>query len=92
MSDPAEMVCGIEAALSCNPDIPVVATYAFQKTANAGRRNNWMAALSVLRRQIRWLPPPNTRCGSSWMNDHFPDCSRNCPGVMPLTSRKTRVK
>jgi 5-methyltetrahydrofolate--homocysteine methyltransferase len=34
MSDPAEMACGIEAALSCNPDIPVVATYAFQKTAN----------------------------------------------------------
>jgi 5-methyltetrahydrofolate--homocysteine methyltransferase len=33
MSDPAEMVCGIEAALSCNPEIPVVATYAFQKTA-----------------------------------------------------------
>jgi 5-methyltetrahydrofolate--homocysteine methyltransferase len=34
MSDPAEMVCGIEAALACNPGIPVVATYAFQKTAN----------------------------------------------------------
>ena len=34
MSDPAEMVCGIEAALSCDPDIPVIGTYAFQKTAN----------------------------------------------------------
>lgn len=34
MSDPAEMVLGIEAALSCNPEIPVVATYAFQKTAS----------------------------------------------------------
>ncbi len=33
MSDPAEMVLGIEAALSCNPEIPVIATYAFQKTA-----------------------------------------------------------
>ena len=33
MSDPAEMLLGIEAALSCNPDVPVVATYAFQKTA-----------------------------------------------------------
>jgi 5-methyltetrahydrofolate--homocysteine methyltransferase len=33
MSDPAEMVLGIEAALSCDPEVPVVATYAFQKTA-----------------------------------------------------------
>jgi 5-methyltetrahydrofolate--homocysteine methyltransferase len=38
MSDPAEMVCGIEAALSCDPDVPVVATYAFQKTADGGFR------------------------------------------------------
>ena len=34
MSDPAEMICGIQAALACDPDVPVVATYAFQKTAN----------------------------------------------------------
>lgn len=34
MSDPAEIVLGIEAALSCDPDIPVIATYAFQKTAS----------------------------------------------------------
>jgi 5-methyltetrahydrofolate--homocysteine methyltransferase len=33
MSDPAEMVLGIEAALACDPEIPVIATYAFQKTA-----------------------------------------------------------
>jgi 5-methyltetrahydrofolate--homocysteine methyltransferase len=33
MSDPAEMVLGIEAALACDPAIPVIATYAFQKTA-----------------------------------------------------------
>lgn len=33
MSDPAEMVLGIEAALSCDPEVPVIATYAFQKTA-----------------------------------------------------------
>lgn len=32
MSDPAEMICGIEAALSCNPEVPVIGTYAFQKT------------------------------------------------------------
>ena len=38
MSDPAEMICGIEAALACNPDIPVVATYSFLKTANGGFR------------------------------------------------------
>ena len=33
MSDPAEMVLGIEAALACDPEIPVIASYAFQKTA-----------------------------------------------------------
>ncbi|MDD5260374.1 MAG: homocysteine S-methyltransferase family protein [Methylacidiphilales bacterium] len=33
MSDPAEAVVGVEAAKSCNPDVPVVVTYAFQKTA-----------------------------------------------------------
>jgi 5-methyltetrahydrofolate--homocysteine methyltransferase len=32
MSDPAEMELGIEAALSCDPEVPVIATYAFQKT------------------------------------------------------------
>jgi 5-methyltetrahydrofolate--homocysteine methyltransferase len=32
MSDPAEAVVGVEAAKSCNPDVPVIVTYAFQKT------------------------------------------------------------
>lgn len=33
MSDPGEMVLGIEASLACDPTVPVIATYAFQKTA-----------------------------------------------------------
>jgi len=33
MSDPAEAVVGVEAAKSCNTSIPVIVTYAFQKTA-----------------------------------------------------------
>jgi 5-methyltetrahydrofolate--homocysteine methyltransferase len=33
MSDPAEMVLGIEAALACDPEVPVIVTYAFLKTA-----------------------------------------------------------
>jgi len=33
MSDPAEAVVGIEAAKACAADVPVIATYAFQKTA-----------------------------------------------------------
>jgi methionine synthase I (cobalamin-dependent) len=33
MSDPAEAVVGIEAAKACAPTVPVIATYAFQKTA-----------------------------------------------------------
>ena len=38
MSDPEEMVVGIEAALACDPNVPVLATYAFQKTADGGFR------------------------------------------------------
>jgi 5-methyltetrahydrofolate--homocysteine methyltransferase len=33
MSDPAEAVVGVEAAKACAADVPVVVTYAFQKTA-----------------------------------------------------------
>ncbi len=33
MSDPAEAVVGIEAAKACAADVPVIVTYAFQKTA-----------------------------------------------------------
>lgn len=33
MSDPAEAIVGVEAARSCCPDVPVIVTYAFQKTA-----------------------------------------------------------
>jgi len=33
MSDPAEAVVGIEAAKACSTTVPVIATYAFQKTA-----------------------------------------------------------
>lgn len=33
MSDPAEAVVGIEAAKLCSASVPVIATYAFQKTA-----------------------------------------------------------
>jgi 5-methyltetrahydrofolate--homocysteine methyltransferase len=33
MSDPAEAVVGIEAAKACSANVPVIATYAFQKTA-----------------------------------------------------------
>lgn len=34
MSDPAEAVVGIEAAKASNPSVPVIVTYAFQKTAS----------------------------------------------------------
>jgi len=32
MSDPAEAIVGVEAARLCSPDVPVIVTYAFQKT------------------------------------------------------------
>ena len=33
MSDPAEAVVGVEAAKACAAEVPVIVTYAFQKTA-----------------------------------------------------------
>lgn len=33
MSDPAEAVVGVEAAKACSPEVPVIVTYAFQKTS-----------------------------------------------------------
>jgi len=33
MSDPAEAVVGVEASRACAPEIPVIVTYAFQRTA-----------------------------------------------------------
>jgi 5-methyltetrahydrofolate--homocysteine methyltransferase len=38
MSDPVEMLVGIRASLECDPKIPVIATYAFQKTSAGGFR------------------------------------------------------
>ena len=34
MSDPSEAIVGVQAAKACNASIPVIATYAFQKTAS----------------------------------------------------------
>jgi 5-methyltetrahydrofolate--homocysteine methyltransferase len=38
MSDPAEAVIGIEAAKACDANVPVIVTYAFQKTASGSFR------------------------------------------------------
>ncbi|MFO1477454.1 MAG: homocysteine S-methyltransferase family protein [Verrucomicrobiota bacterium] len=47
MSDPAEAALGVEAAKSCRPDIPVIATYAFQKTAGGAFRTMTGAAVEI---------------------------------------------
>ena len=38
MTDPGEAAVGVEAAKLCNPEIPAVVTYAFQKTADGSFR------------------------------------------------------
>ena len=38
MSDPAEAVAGVEAAKVCDPEIPVIVTYAFLKTPSGDFR------------------------------------------------------
>lgn len=46
MSDPAEMVLGIEAALACDPKVPAIATYAFQKTTTGEFRTMMGSAVA----------------------------------------------
>jgi 5-methyltetrahydrofolate--homocysteine methyltransferase len=47
MSDPAEAVVGIEAAKASAPAIPVIVTYAFQKTANGQFRTMMGASVTA---------------------------------------------
>ncbi len=52
MSDPGEMACGIEAAHSCDPDIPIIATYAFQKTPGGFRTMMGTSVEEAIRRAL----------------------------------------
>jgi 5-methyltetrahydrofolate--homocysteine methyltransferase len=73
MSDPAEAVVGIEAAKSCSPDVPVIATYAFQKTAPGGFRTmmGTSAAEAVRRATGAGAEIVGANCGTGLSLDDY---------------------
>ena len=52
MSDPAEAVVGVEAAKACGKNIPVIVTYAFQKTGHEFRTMMGVTAAEAVRRAV----------------------------------------
>jgi 5-methyltetrahydrofolate--homocysteine methyltransferase len=73
MSDPAEAIVGVEAAKSCAPNLPVIVTYAFQKTA-PGQFRTMMgteAAEAVKRATGAGAEIVGTNCGTSLGFDDY---------------------
>ncbi|HEX9048206.1 MAG TPA: homocysteine S-methyltransferase family protein [Verrucomicrobiae bacterium] len=52
MSDPAEAVVGLEAAKDCDPKVPVIVTYAFQKAGQEFRTMMGATAAEAMQRAI----------------------------------------
>ena len=73
MSDPAEAVVGVEAARECDPRVPVIVTFAFQKTA-AGEFRTMMgttAAEAVRQAVAAGADIVGTNCGISLSLDDY---------------------
>jgi 5-methyltetrahydrofolate--homocysteine methyltransferase len=78
MSDPAEAIVGIEAAKSCAAGVPVIVTYAFQKTA-PGQFRTMMgtdAAEAVRRAAAAGADIVGTNCGTSLNLDDYTELAR----------------
>ena len=73
MSDPAEAVVGVEAAKACNPDIPVIVTYAFQQTAPGEFRTmmGTTVAEAVGRATAAGADIVGTNCGTALSLDDY---------------------
>lgn len=73
MSDPAEAVVGIEAAKACAPTVPVIVTYAFQKTG-AGQFRTMMGAtvsVAVQRALAAGAAVVGANCGTNLSLDDY---------------------
>ena len=78
MSDPSEAIVGIEAAKSCGTHVPVLVTYAFQKTA-PGQFRTMMgtpAAEAVQRATAAGADIVGTNCGTSLTLDDYVELAR----------------
>jgi methionine synthase I (cobalamin-dependent) len=73
MSDPAEAVVGIEAAKACAAHVPVIATYAFQKTAPGEFRTmmGTSAVVAVQRATAAGAEMVGANCGTGLSLDDY---------------------
>jgi 5-methyltetrahydrofolate--homocysteine methyltransferase len=73
MSDPAEAVVGVEAAKACAADMPVIVTYAFQKTAPGEFRTmmGTSAAEAVRRATSAGAEIVGANCGTGLSLDDY---------------------
>jgi 5-methyltetrahydrofolate--homocysteine methyltransferase len=78
MSDPAEAVVGVEAAQAAARDVPVVVTYAFQKTAPGQFRTLTGATVAeaIGRATAAGAAVVGTNCGTSLSLDDYVELAR----------------
>jgi 5-methyltetrahydrofolate--homocysteine methyltransferase len=89
MSDPAEAIVGVEAAKACSKTIPVIVTYAFQKTAPGEFRTMMgTTAAEAMRRAIAaGANIVGTNCGTGLSLDDYVELA----GQLVAAAGKTPV-
>lgn len=87
MSDPAEAVVGVEAAKACDARIPVIVTYAFQKTAPGHFRTLMgpTVAEAVRRAIAAGADIVGANCGTGLSLDDYLDLGHQLLGVAGTT-------
>ena len=78
MVDPAEAIVGIEAAKACSADVPVIVTYAFQKSAPGEFRTimGTTVAEAVQRSIVAGADIVGTNCGTSLTLEDYVELGR----------------
>lgn len=77
MSDPAEAVVGVEAAKACGKNIPVIVTYAFQKTGSEFRTMMGVTAAEAVRRAVAaGADIVGTNCGTDLSLDDYVELAK----------------
>lgn len=78
MSDPAEAVVGVEAAKACDPGIPVIVTFAFQKTARGEFRTMMgVGAVEAAQRAMAaGAAMVGANCGTALSLDDYVDLAK----------------
>jgi 5-methyltetrahydrofolate--homocysteine methyltransferase len=89
MSDPAEAIVGVEAAKACSVSVPVIVTYAFQKSAPGQFRTmmGTSAAEAVQRATAAGADIVGANCGTSLDLDDYVELARqivHAAGTAPV--------